>query len=199
MKGAIGDVITARAFFGGSVGTGWGSNPWRYDKTITGGGICIDGGSHTIRPLRMWFGEIDEVVAVTGHPLAEMEGESLARALVRFDSGLVVGFDALRAGSFMGPGEEFRITGAHGELVVEKGRHGRLVRYTKEHPDGEVILDDKHPGRSGAFGLELQEFSSAVLDARPLQSTPEYSLGELRTALAIYRSAESRQWEKVWA
>ena len=26
------------------------------------GGIVIDGGAHSIRPLRMWLGEIDEVV-----------------------------------------------------------------------------------------------------------------------------------------
>ena len=197
-EGAVGEVITARAYFGGRVGTGWGSKPWRYDKAITGGGICIDGGSHTIRPLRMWFGEIDEVVAITGHPLAEMEGESLARALFRFSSGMVVGFDALRAGSFHGPGEEFRITGAQGELVIEKGKNGRLVRYTREHPDGEVILDNKNEGRNAAFGYELLDFQRAVLEGKPTETTIEYSMGELRTALAIYRSAESRQWEKVW-
>ncbi len=197
-EGAIGEVITARAYFGGRVGKGWGSKPWRYDKAITGGGICIDGGSHTIRPLRMWFGEIDEVVATIGHPLAEMEGESLARALFRFSSGLVVGFDALRAGSFHGPGEEFRITGAQGELVIEKGKNGRLVRYTSEHPDGEVILDNKNEGRNAAFGYELLDFQRAVLAGKPTETTIEYSMGEVRTALAIYRSAESRRWEKVW-
>ena len=26
---------------------------WRADKTISGGGVIIDGGSHTIRPMRM--------------------------------------------------------------------------------------------------------------------------------------------------
>lgn len=196
--GAIGDVITARAYFGGRAGTGWGSKPWRYDKAITGGGIVIDGGSHTIRPLRMWFGEIEEVVAVTGHPLADMEGESLARALLRFSSGLVVGFDALRAGSFHGPGEEFRITGTEGELVIEKGKNGRLVRYTRDHTDGEVILDNKADGRNAAFGYELLDFQRAVLEGTPTATTAEYATGELRTALAIYRSAESRQWEKVW-
>jgi len=55
--------VTARAMFGGKAGRGWGSNPWRYNKEVTGGGICIDGGSHWIRPLRMWLGEIEEVIA----------------------------------------------------------------------------------------------------------------------------------------
>jgi predicted dehydrogenase len=196
-EGTIGEVITARAFFGGAVGNSWGDKPWRYDNAKAGGGICIDGGAHWIRPLRMWLGEIDEVVAVTGHPLAEMEGESLARALLRFRSGTVAVFDALRAGAFMGPGEEFRVTGTLGEIVIEKGRGGRLLLFTKEYPDGHVIMN-KDEGREAGFGYELDDFTKAVLDAKPLDASPEYSFGELRTALAIYRSAESRQWEKVW-
>ncbi|MFT5089619.1 MAG: UDP-N-acetyl-2-amino-2-deoxyglucuronate dehydrogenase [Planctomycetota bacterium] len=196
--GAIGEIITARAFFGGAVGGGWGSKPWRYELAKAGGGIVIDGGAHWIRPLRMWLGEIDEVVAVTGRPLEEMEGESLTRALMRFESGTVAVFDALRAGSFMGPGDEFRITGTMGELIVEKGHSGRLLRYDKAHPEGEVLADTKDEGRSASFGYELQDFALAVLEGKELEAGPDYSLGELRTALAIYRSAESKQWEKVW-
>lgn len=196
-EGAIGDIITARAFFGGPVGSGWGSKPWRYELAKAGGGITIDGGAHWIRPLRMWLGEVDEVVAVTGRPLADMEGESLARALLRFQSGVVAVFDALRAGSFMGPGEEFRVTGTEGELLVEKGRSGRVLLYTKDYPEGKALLE-KDAGRSASFGYELQDFALAVLEGKALEAGPEYSLGELRTALAIYRSAETKQWEKVW-
>ena len=114
-------------------------------------------------------GEIDEVVAVTGRPLADMEGESLARALLRFESGTVAVFDALRAGAFMGPGEEFRVTGTEGELLVEKGREGRVMLYTKEHPDGRFLLE-KDAGRSASFGYELQDFALAVLEGKTLQS-----------------------------
>lgn len=197
--GAIGEIITARAFFGGAApSSSGGAKPWRYHLAIAGGGITIDGGAHWLRPLRMWLGEIDEVVAVTGHPLAEMEGESLARALLRFQSGVVAVFDALFAGAFMGPGEEFRITGTLGELIIEKAIHGRLLLFNQAHPEGQLILT-KGDGRNASFGYELADFASAVLDGTPLAAAPEYSLGELRTALAIYRSAASRQWEKVWA
>ena len=53
--GIIGEIVTARAAFGGPVERGWGPTSWRYNKEITGGGICIDGGQHWIRPLRMWL------------------------------------------------------------------------------------------------------------------------------------------------
>jgi UDP-N-acetyl-2-amino-2-deoxyglucuronate dehydrogenase len=198
--GAIGEIITARAFFGGPTGPlGDGPRPWRYDLAMAGGGITMDGGAHWIRPLRMWLGEIDEVVAVTGRPLAEMDGESLSRSILRFTSGKVAVLDALTAGAAMGPGEEFRVTGTEGELLVEKGRGGRVLLFDRNHRDGKVILDNKDEGRAAAFGYELNDFVGAVLDGTPLEAGPEYSLGELRTAFAIYRSAESRQWEKVWA
>jgi predicted dehydrogenase len=61
-----------------------------------------------------------------------------------------------------------------------------------------VAQASKDEGRDASFGYELDDFARAVLEGKNLEAGPEYSLGELRTALAIYRSAESRQWEKVW-
>lgn len=195
--GAIGEIITARAFFGGRVGSGWGGNPWRYDKTITGGGICIDGGAHWIRPLRMWLGEIDEVVAVLDYPLKEMEGKSLTHALFRFKSGKFAVYEALRAGSAKAPGEDFRVTGTEGIIVIEKGREGRVLLYDREHSQGCEIMPSEQK-KKGSYGLELADFVQAILEGRPLAVGPEEFLGELRTALAMYRSAESHKWEKVW-
>ena len=195
--GAIGEIITARAFFGNPARKLQGPKPWRFYNALAGGGLCIDGGAHWLRPLRMWLGEIDEVVAVVGHPLAEMEGESLSRALLRFNSGAVAAFDTLLGGAFMGPGEEFRVTGTLGEIVSERAQDGRLMLFNQRTPQGEAIMN-KLEGRRAAFGYELLDFERAVLDGKSLEARPEHSLGELRTALAIYRSAESRQWEKVW-
>lgn len=198
--GAIGEIITARAFFGGPApAPSSGPKPWRYELAQAGGGITIDGGAHWLRPLRMWLGEVEEVVAVTGRPLAEMEGESFMRSLLRFQSGVVAVFDTLYGGAVIGASEEFRVTGTLGEVVSERGWKGRLLLFNQEHPDGEVLVTDKWDGRVAAFGYELVDFANAVLHGTPLAAGPEYSLGELRTALAIYRSAESKQWEKVWA
>ena len=96
-QGAIGDIITARAAFFMPLDPYWfqDEQPWRLDRDMTGGGITIDGGSHWLRPLRMWLGEVDEVVAVLDHPVAEMQGESHVRSLMRFRSGKFATYDAL--------------------------------------------------------------------------------------------------------
>ena len=94
--GAIGEVIWARAFFFDPlVRNPADPVPWRFRLARSGGGICIDGGAHWIRPLRMWFGDVEEVLATTHRHIAEMEGESRAHAVFRFRSGVTATFDAM--------------------------------------------------------------------------------------------------------
>jgi predicted dehydrogenase len=191
--GAIGEVITARSwhcappmeeFYGGD-------DPWRYSAGASGGGIAIDTGSHWIRPLRMWLGEMAEVVAITGRPVIAMEGESLCRALCRFDTGVVASFDAVLSPGPVAPVAPFQLTGTRGEIVVEHGR---------------VLLFDAHQGRQALSGgnyfmsyeAQMADFEAAVLDGTAPAAPAEYALGELRAALAMVRSAQSGQWEPVW-
>ena len=37
-----------------------------------------------------------------------------------------------------------------------------------------------------------------ALDGTEPAASPAFSLGELRTGLAMYRSVQSGRWEKVW-
>ena len=196
--GEIGDVVTARACFYDPLDVDPAApKPWRFELARAGGGISIDGGAHWIRPLRMMLGEIEEVVAATGRHIADMEGESWARALFRFRSGVTASFDALLSASPVAPTEDFRITGTEGELVIEHGREGRLLLFNAAHPEGRTVMQT-FPGKVDSYGVELHDFSLAVLDGKPLAASPEFSLGELRTALAIYRSTTSSCWERVW-
>ena len=127
-QGAIGDVITARAAFFMPLDPYWfpGDNPWRLNREMTGGGMTIDGGSHWLRPLRMWLGEVDEVVAVLDHPVAQMQGESHVRSLMRFRSGKFATYDGLQVDyeGVMAPEPWWRVTGTRGELLIEGGTEG---------------------------------------------------------------------------
>lgn len=198
-EGAIGEIITARASFAMELDPYFFADKtaWRFSKAKTGGGIAIDGGSHWIRPLRMWMGEIKEVMGVLGRPLAEMEGESMVRSLIRFESGKVATFEALIAEAVMGPQPWWRINGTKGEIVIEEGlEKGALLLYNADNRHGLRVAEPL--GYAHSFGPELRDFSHAVLDGARPAADAAYSLGELRTALALYRSAESGNWEAVW-
>jgi predicted dehydrogenase len=142
----------------------------------------------------MWMGEIVEVVAALDHPFPGMEGESLCRALCRFESGKVASFDVLLAPGPLGPEPLFRITGTKGELVIEG--IGRVKLYDGTEPRGTVVGQGNY---LQSYEGELADFAAVVLDGVAPAATAEHSLGELRAALAMYRSAETNRWEKVWS
>lgn len=193
--GAIGEVITARAwhcspplglFYGGE-------RPWRLERASAGGGIAMDTGSHWLRPLRMWLGELTEVLAVTGRPYPAMEAESMCRALCRFESGVVASFDMLLVPGPSAPMPLFQITGTKGEIVIE--RSGRVMLYDGAAESGTLA------GQGGylrSYEGQAVDFERVVLDGAAPAAPAAYALGELRGALAMVRSAESRQWERVW-
>jgi predicted dehydrogenase len=192
-EGAIGTLVTARA---------WCCTPfmpefyapggWRFSVASAGGGVAVDAGSHFLRPLRMWCGELADVVAVTGRPQVAMEGESLCRALCRFESGVVASFDALLAVAAGARVPRFQLTGTAGEIVID-ATEVRLVPATGGA--GTVVGES---GYLASYAGEWRDFEAAVLDGTPLAAGPESSLGELRGALAMYRSAASGRWERVW-
>jgi len=83
-----------------------------------------------------------------------------------------------------------------GEIVIESAMGGRLALYDAENRKGRK---EEPRGYMRSYGPELADFARTVLTGAPLAAGPEVSVGELRTALAMYRSAESKRWEKVWA
>ena len=194
--GAIGEVVTARGSFAIPPMAAYygGDQPWRLDNRIAGGGIVLDTGSHWIRPLRMLLGEIDEVIGALGRPYERMQGESLVRALLRFRSGVVAALDGIMKDGPFVPEPMFRVTGTRGEITIE--RPGRVVVWDAEHRDGRQI--GEVGGYQRSYPGEFADFAAAVLDGRPLAAGAEVAIGELRVALALYRSAETRRWEKVW-
>ena len=192
-EGAVGTLVTARA---------WCCTPfmpefyaddgWRFSLASAGGGVAIDAGSHFLRPLRMWCGEIHEVVAVTGRPQGAMEGESLCRALCRFESGVVASFDAMLAVAAGATVPRFQLTGTAGEIVID-ATHVRL--FPASGGAGTVAGESAY---LESYAGEWRDFEAAVLDGTPLAAPAAAALGELRAALAMYRSAASGRWERTF-
>jgi predicted dehydrogenase len=200
--GAIGTPVTAHVhLFSPAMPQFHAPGAWRLSRELAGGGIALDAGSHFVRPLRMWLGEIDEVVAAMERPYAAMEGESLARALFRFRSGVVASFSLLMAEGALAPQDTFRITGTQGELTIAAGVKLHDVanpRGKPVQPERAEALANVPAGYMASYAGELLDFARAIREGKPLDAGPEVALGELRVALAMERSARTKRWEKVW-
>jgi predicted dehydrogenase len=195
--GAIGDVVTARAatFFPALGDFYGGDTPWRNDLAAAGGGVVIDTGSHWLRPLRIWLGEVDEVVAALGHPYPGMQGESLCRALLRFEHGTVAVFDAMLTSGAIANQPLFTVTGTKAECTIEGSGWVKL----HDGSDWKGTKVGEQGGYLESYEAELHDFARAVQRGTEPAASAEYATGELRLALAMYRSAETKQWEKVWS
>jgi predicted dehydrogenase len=123
-----------------------------------------------------------------------MEGESLCRALLRFTSGTIATFDAMLATGGIAPQPLFTITGSTGEITVEGS--GRVKLWDGTDWKGTNV--GERGGYLRSYEGELADFASAVLGGTQPAAPAAYSLGELRLALAMYASATSGRWEKVW-
>jgi predicted dehydrogenase len=124
-----------------------------------------------------------------------MEGESLCRALVRFESGVVAAFDAMLTTGAIANQPLFTVTGTLGELTVEGSGWVKL----HDGSDWKGKKVGEQGGYLRSYEGEWLDFASAIQHGTDPAVPAEYALGELRLALAMYRSAESRRWEKVWA
>jgi predicted dehydrogenase len=90
------------------------------------------------------------------------------------------------------PVAPFQLTGTRGEIVVE---HGRVVLYDGREPRGEVVGDGNY---FMSYERQIADFEGAVLDGTAPAAPAAFALGELRAALAMYRSVQSGRWEPVW-
>lgn len=200
-SGAIGKVSAVRASSRFELGSHWNAvldgednaKPWRFIKRLTGGGIVIDGGLHWLRPMRqLATGDFESVSAVLGHTIEDMEGESVAFATLRFSSGVIGSFQASTKNNWRAVEPLFTVEGSAGEVVVTN--NAEVLLFTEEHPKGKTVpWKYRHP-----HGLCLLDFAKAVLLGVPPAADAMDSLGELRAALAIYRSHESLKWEPIW-
>ena len=116
------------------------------------------------------------------------------RALLRFRSGVVASFDALLSEAPLAPELLFRITG-NGRR--DRDRRPRTLRPCTTPSTARVCPSASPAAICNRTQASCADFEAAVLDGKPLAAGPEASLGELRAALAMARSVESRGWEKV--
>lgn len=225
-SGAIGEVVSVHAhYYESLVDSPFGGTDrsekdpynlgWRSSLLRAGGGVVIDGGLHWLRPIRMLAGEVSEVVASSARPFPQIEGESLAHALLKCEDGKEATFRAtcLPKSHLSLQDPSFRIIGTTGEIVItgSTGLESSITLYNAEHRTGtQPPLPRQSPGSPekkqkpvprGFHGAFLPQWSSF------LECLQTGNGGEISSAVeaakdvalveALYRSVRSGHWETV--
>ena len=186
-SGILGDVILFENVFASRVEM---TNRWNADPAISGGGVLIDNGTHSVDIVRYFLGPIAEVQAVEGKRMQTLAVEDTVQLFVRGRAGL--GHDRPVVEPQQGARQ------LHRDLRLE--RHGARRLEGVEVPPGDQsrlggvrhrLRQDRRHARPG------RQLLSRVARRGTALITVEDALASVAVIEAAYRSLDSSQWVRV--
>jgi predicted dehydrogenase len=172
---------------------------WRYDPSVSGGGVLMTQNSHLVDLLLWMFGTVGTVNAQTSN-LYSAKVEDYAHVFFQFENGLRGFLDASwSARHFRTPTMSIHVQGEHGTLDVNDDRVALFL--TDKTGDVEAGWHHWHkpdlyrgvPFDIGGsnYAAQTMEFLGAIRNEAKVSSDVVSALAVQRVISAAYRSAAS--------
>jgi predicted dehydrogenase len=175
LAGEIGPLRVVRAAFGFSLPPDPANVRW---QGALEGGSLMDVGCYCVSALRLLAGEPERagVEAIAGGDGVDAR----VAAVLRLPGGVLGSFDC----GFDVPARgAIEVVGEGGTLVAEDPWHGLAPRLTR---DGEQVpVEAANP-----YGLELEDFSSAIREGRRPRLGREDAVGQARALEMLYAASQ---------
>lgn len=187
-EGALGEIILFENAFTSHVemSARWNSNP-----QVSGGGVLIDNGTHSVDLMRYFLGPLADVQVVEGIRSQRLEVEETVRIFVRSTGGVMGSID-LSWSLNKELDNYISIYGSEGTLHV-----GWKQSKYRRAQGGEWVVIGKGYDKVQAFRSQLQNFSRAIRRLEPLLITPEDALASVEVIEAAYAALRRSQWTTV--
>lgn len=186
--GAIGDILQFENTFASPVDM---SQRWNSNPSVSGGGVLIDNGTHSVDIVRYLLGPICDVQAVALPRLQPLDVEDAAVLFARTEAGIGAKIDL----SWSLAKEEpcyVRVYGTEGTLLV--GWKEAKYRRTGQ---AEWTSFGNGYNKVQAFAAQLENFTSALRGREPLRVTPRDAMASVEVIEAAYDSLEDSQWRSI--
>jgi predicted dehydrogenase len=184
-SGAIGDVVLVENTFASRVPM---HDRWNSDRTISGGGVLIDNGTHSVDIVRYLLGPIREVLAVEGRRLQGLEVEDTAQLFARCNGGVRASVDLSwtidkERDSYLD------IYGSEGTILIGWNRS----RYLTNPVDGWQVLGRGYD-KMQAMVDQVRNFCRAFTHGEPLLISTLDALASVEVIAAAYSSMHRDNW-----
>jgi predicted dehydrogenase len=186
--GILGEVIQFENVFTGKVLM---KDRWNADPAISGGGVLIDNGSHSVDIARYLLGP---VVSVQAQPGAQGQGlsvEDTVHVMLRTQSGVIGNIDLSWTIHKETPWY-ISVFGREGSLHI--GWQGSQYR---QDGSSRWIRFGTGYDKVAAFQNQLQNFIDAVRGRAAPLIRPEDALASVQVIEAAYRSMTADKWQPV--
>jgi len=187
-SGMLGDLTLFSNSFASRVDM---RNRWNADTAMSGGGVIIDNGTHSVDIARYLLGPLSEVLAVDARHVQELEVEDTAKLLLRTDTG-AVGQIELSWGVTNFANTYIEVIGTEGVLRVGWTRSRFRTASAPHWVDFGSGYD-----KVQAHARQLEGFASAMRGHTDLLVTATDALASVAAIEAAYASIASGAWAPV--
>jgi predicted dehydrogenase len=187
-SGILGEIILFENAFTSRVDM---KNRWNSNSSVSGGGVLIDNGTHSVDIMRYFLGPLSSVHAVEGKRVQGLSVEDTVRLFTRSTKGVMGGIDL--SWSINKELESFlNIYGSQGTVSVG----WRESKYRQQSSRDWVVFG-KGYNKAQAFRDQILNFAGAIRQRQPLLITAEDALASVEVIEAAYKSLRSEAWTEV--
>lgn len=187
-SGVLGDIILFENAFTARVDM---SNRWNSNPKISGGGVLIDNGTHSVDIARYFLGPLAEVRVMRGKRGQKVEVEDTVQIFVRSDCGIMGNIDL--SWSINKELERYiSIYGSHGTVLVG----WKESKYRQTGSSDWVVFGNGYD-KVAAFQNQLTNFSRAITGQEILRIDADDTMASVEVIEAAYRSMEESHWTPV--
>jgi predicted dehydrogenase len=187
-SGILGDIILFENVFASRAKM---SNRWNSDPAVSGGGVLIDNGTHSVDIIRYFLGPIAEVLAVEGKRVQTLTVEDTVQMFVRTPNGARGTIDL-----------SWSIDKERDSYIEIYGSNGTVKVGWKESKFRQATSRDWVVFGSGydkiaAMRGQVENFCRALRGEEQLLITAEDAIASVAVIEQAYRSLDSLRWERV--
>ncbi|GET35757.1 Gfo/Idh/MocA family protein [Microseira wollei] len=187
-SGILGEIVLFENAFTARVDMTcrWNSNP-----KVSGGGVLIDNGTHSVDIMRYFLGPLAEVQVVEGKRIQGLIVEDTVRIFVTSTSGVTGNID-LSWSINKDLDYYIRIYGSLGTISI-----GWKESKYRQSTSSDWIVFGKGYDKVQAFGSQIENFAKAIQGEESLLITSQDALASVEVIEAAYAAMNQNHWMAV--
>jgi predicted dehydrogenase len=187
-SGILGEILLFENAFTSRVDM---TRRWNSDSKLSGGGVLIDNGTHSVDVVRYFLGAVAEVFAIEGTRGQQISVEDNVRMFLRTANGAVANVDLSWSINKDLP-NFISVYGTNGTLQVG----WRESKY-KLHSNPDWTVFGKGYDKIQAFRSKIENFVGKINGEEELLINPADALASVEVIEAAYNSMQQNLWTKV--
>ena len=187
-SGTLGDVLQFENAFTAKVDM---SKRWNSDAEVSGGGVLIDNGTHSVDVIRYFLGGIDSVLVVDAGGTQGLSVDENVKMFAKTKNGVTASVDLT-----WGINKELpyfiSIYGTNGTLHI-----GWKESKYKVNSNADWTVFGKGYDKVASFKGKIENFSHALQGKEELYIKPADALASVQVIDAAYKSMNQNLWQPV--